>query len=191
MLIAMNYFLVAVVVSLFHSITSIEVSQNQHRIVQGFGVLGNASDGGDSVDNFGIGSSPSVKESSSPSAAPTTFSGVVFLPQTIVPTVAPTANSTLKSESDWVSIAFSYTSQFYTINSNQLRIAVTTVTDEITNSLRRLVKQLNVSVTVQFLSTEVLGTCWLLFSVASRQLHPVVSFLNVSILHAISRRLSQ
>jgi hypothetical protein len=128
-----------------------------NRKLLGFGVIGSAGNSSGTGGNDGSGGSVSVDGTTPPTASPTELSGVVVLPD--VPAAAPAFGTNDSPSNGWSAIVFSYSLEFYTGSINQVQIAVASVNNQVTTSLRGFVNQQNVSVNIRSLSDEQRGSC--------------------------------
>lgn len=98
-----------------------------------------------------------------PTSIPTTGSGVVLLDEpTSAPTISPilVVQSSPPVASSWLSFVVTYTCEMYTIAKDPLNVneILRTVHGDIRKSLHRLIKQQNVSIVIELLESELLGT---------------------------------
>jgi hypothetical protein len=130
-----------------------------NRKLQGFGIIGSGNSSNTSVSGGSDGSEGSVSLDGTrpPTASPTELSGVVLL--TDAPIAAPVSGSSDASINGWSPVVFSYSLELFTGSLNQVQIAVVSVNNQISTSLRGLVNQQKLSMTIRSLSDEQRGSC--------------------------------
>jgi hypothetical protein len=111
--------------------------------------------------------SPSATNLEFPTSTPTTASGVVILDEPTlstknIPTYAPMSmvQNNPPVPASWLSFVVTYTSELYTVVKDPKNIQgiLRTVHGDVRKSLSHLIKQQNVSIVIELLESELLGT---------------------------------